>query len=212
MGNTYCIVCGKPKSKRNKYFCSNSCQMIHTNRTANPAKTPAARAKISRAAKLRGNAHLMTPDIREKAALGISKANRGRVLSAEHKKHIGEGVKRAGNIPPANTHLVGPNHPNWIDGSSKIRNKDFYSPGYIEFRAVCLERDNWTCQDCGSKGGKLEVHHIKPWGPFPDLRHDPDNGITLCRRCHLLRHRNQPRPITIGPRVVADLYSSQNEP
>lgn len=57
-------------------------------------------------------------------------------------------------------------------------------PGYIEFRNAVLKRDNRTCQMpyCGSRRG-LIVHHIKPYSKG-HLRTDPNNGITLCRKCH----------------------------
>ncbi len=46
------------------------------------------------------------------------------------------------------------------------------------------------CVACGYKGGKLQVHHIKPFHLHPQLELDPHNLITLCeargREHHLL--------------------------
>jgi hypothetical protein len=53
-----------------------------------------------------------------------------------------------------------------------------------EWVRAIMERDNFTCQDCKVRGGRLEVHHIKPWVLFPELRLDKSNGVTLCRDCH----------------------------
>ena len=54
------------------------------------------------------------------------------------------------------------------------------------FREVVLERDGYRCVLCGAAVGPLEADHIVPLasgGPA----HDPANGRTLCRPCHLAR-------------------------
>lgn len=51
-------------------------------------------------------------------------------------------------------------------------------------------RDNFTCQDCGSKPKHkrfVQAHHIKPKSLFPKLKFDVRNGITLCHWCHKKR-------------------------
>lgn len=53
-----------------------------------------------------------------------------------------------------------------------------------QWRRQVYARDNFTCQACGERGGKLCVDHIKPWCGFPDLRFDLGNGRTLCWPCH----------------------------
>ena len=53
-----------------------------------------------------------------------------------------------------------------------------------EWRQAVFERDDWTCQECGQKGGRLQADHIKPFATHPELRHDLDNGRTLCVDCH----------------------------
>jgi hypothetical protein len=47
-----------------------------------------------------------------------------------------------------------------------------------------LERDNYTCQLCGQRGGDLQVDHIQSWKDYVDLRFDINNCRTLCSRCH----------------------------
>ena len=44
-----------------------------------------------------------------------------------------------------------------------------------------LQRDNYTCQECGAKG-ELEVHHITPISKKGT--NNPRNLITLCPQCH----------------------------
>lgn len=59
-----------------------------------------------------------------------------------------------------------------------------YSKEADIWRKSVFDRDDYTCQMCGERGGYLEADHIKPWAYFPDLRFDLDNGRTLCRACH----------------------------
>lgn len=62
-----------------------------------------------------------------------------------------------------------------------------------KFRKQVLKRDEYTCQMCGRKEntgfGRLEVHHIKSWHKYPELRWEVSNGITLCHKCHRLAER-----------------------
>jgi predicted restriction endonuclease len=62
------------------------------------------------------------------------------------------------------------------------------STEYKQWRSAVFERDNYTCQRCGSRGVKINAHHIKPFATFPELRTDVDNGITLCTACHKAVH------------------------
>lgn len=57
---------------------------------------------------------------------------------------------------------------------------------YSSRREAVLNRDNYTCQCCGKKHVKLEVHHII----FRSLggSDDEENLITLCEKCHKLVH------------------------
>lgn len=66
------------------------------------------------------------------------------------------------------------------------------------FRRGVLSRDGYVCQTCGGNyAGKtrgLHAHHIKSFSDYPDLRYVVDNGVTLCRSCHLHLHGQNPRP------------------
>src|SRR5215470_3994735 len=46
------------------------------------------------------------------------------------------------------------------------------------------ERDGYECKKCGAKE-YLEAHHIIPWKNDKSLKYDLDNGITICRSCHI---------------------------
>ena len=61
-----------------------------------------------------------------------------------------------------------------------------FNYGYSSRREAILHRDNYTCQCCGKKNCRLEVHHIK-------FRRnggtdDEENLITLCEDCHKSVH------------------------
>ena len=57
-----------------------------------------------------------------------------------------------------------------------------FNYGYSSRRKAVLHRDNYTCQCCGKKNCRLEVHHIK----FKSNggTNDEENLITLCEDCH----------------------------
>lgn len=59
------------------------------------------------------------------------------------------------------------------------------SKEYKQWRQSVFERDDYTCQACGQKGGGLNADHIKPFAYFPELRFELSNGRTLCVPCHL---------------------------
>jgi len=56
------------------------------------------------------------------------------------------------------------------------------------WRTAIFARDDYICQGCGSRGVKLQAHHIVPWYLDHKKRFDLSNGITLCRKCHHLYH------------------------
>lgn len=58
------------------------------------------------------------------------------------------------------------------------------SSAYAEWRTGVFTRDDYRCQLCGTRGGKLAAHHIKPFSTHPDLGLEVSNGLTLCWPCH----------------------------
>jgi len=58
------------------------------------------------------------------------------------------------------------------------------------WRHAVFERDDYTCQKCGKRGGDLQAHHINPYAKHLALRWVVKNGMTLCKTpCHAEAHR-----------------------
>ena len=64
-----------------------------------------------------------------------------------------------------------------------------FNYGYSSRRKAILHRDNYTCQCCGKKNCRLEVHHIifRSNGGTDD----EENLITLCEDCHKKIHKGE---------------------
>ncbi len=91
----------------------------------------------------------------------------------------------------------------WRGGKSTEAHKIRQSAAYRNWRTEVFQRDDYTCQFCKKRGGKLQADHIKPFAYFPELRLDINNGRTLCVACHMktdtyainLRKINKSKPI-----------------
>jgi 5-methylcytosine-specific restriction endonuclease McrA len=68
-----------------------------------------------------------------------------------------------------------------IETASSKRDRNVM--GYKKWRKAVFTRDDFKCQNCGSKKN-LEAHHIEPFSVSPDLMYIVDNGLTLCKDCH----------------------------
>lgn len=79
--------------------------------------------------------------------------------------------------------VSGPNNWNWRGGKSN-KTKIRRSLEMKRWRKAVFERDDYTCQECRVKGGKIQAHHIKSFSIFPEHREELSNGVTLCLECH----------------------------
>lgn len=95
-----------------------------------------------------------------------------------------ECIYKSKNRPEVNAKKAhrGSAHPRWIEDRSKVKFRPRYE--LTLWRKAVFERDDFICQKCRKRGGRLQAHHIFGYNQFPHLRWNLDNGITLCVGCH----------------------------
>ena len=100
--------------------------------------------------------------------------------------------------------------------------KHFYNSGeWKRKRIEILKRDRFECQDCRKRledaraAGHIlqgedrkirraeEVHHIAELKEHPELGLEDDNLISLCVKCHNLRHGRTPRRFQRKKKLVS---------
>lgn len=120
-----------------------------------------------------------------KGTKGLAKANSG----SFSKGHQG-GCQFSKGLIPWNRgmkgFLAGTIHWNWQGGITDDYHRERRKQ-YVEeriWREKVFRRDDFTCQECGQRGGKLSAHHIQGWKEHPSLRYELSNGVTLCVECH----------------------------
>lgn len=107
--------------------------------------------------------------------------NKGKKMSLEYRlSHVGHQLFQTGHIP-------------WNKGkryssltrreaSTCVSRNGFKGQ---EWKRLVLERDNYTCQECGrTDRNKIHAHHIVPFDESIELRFVLSNGKTLCTTCH----------------------------
>ena|SRR3990167_1071512 len=145
--------------------------------------------KLAKLGKKRGP---MDQDCKDK----ISIAHKGRIITWGDK--VSETLKKKGIKPPSRfglpiteEHKVrlsqlfsGKGHYNWQGGITPKNLKVRRSRKYRLWRKSVFERDDYTCQSCGTRGGELNADHVKPFALYENLRFELSNGKTLCVTCH----------------------------
>lgn len=85
--------------------------------------------------------------------------------------------------------MRGKNHPRWKGKSASINERLRKRIEYKLWREAVFSRDNWICQKCGQRGGKLNAHHLRNFADVAESRTLIENGITLCKKCHIEFHK-----------------------
>lgn len=86
----------------------------------------------------------------------------------------------------------------WRGGTTLLKVQIQQSSENRQWRSNVFIRDNFTCQICGIRGGRLNAHHIKSFSLVIEENNiksiegilccaklwDINNGTTLCESCH----------------------------
>lgn len=148
-------------------FCSLQCKYVHP-------LTKEVREKISVSTKKKMSSREMF--------LKMSEKRKGKTSWMKGKNHTEE-AKFKNSIKHIGMN-AGPKHWQWKGGITPINLQIRNSAEYINWRKAIFERDDYTCQECKIRGGKLNADHIKPFALHPELRFELSNGRTLCVDCH----------------------------
>lgn len=156
--------------------------------------SPEYRAKLSigQRKRIARDGYINSPE----AKLKIIKALTGRPVSQQTRdklrsKRLGMKLDKTWRENLSKAHmgikrpdLCGTSHPNWKGGTTSKRQLLCHTREYKDWRMAVFTRDNYTCQWCSVRGGKLHADHIKPVSLFPELVFELRNGRTLCMSCH----------------------------
>ena len=119
------------------------------------------------------------PSVETKRRIGLANSIslRGKKLSEEHKRKIGESHKGE------KSHL-------WRGGISTETEKIRHSLESKLWQGSVKNRDSNRCQKCEENRIRyLTAHHILNFSSHKELRFAIDNGITFCLSCHKEFHK-----------------------
>lgn len=194
--------CGMPEWNRRKY-CSRSC--INTGRipynkylipircnNCNNLFQPRLKTTKYCCIKCGRAKQIFTPNIYRKRGDTLIKTNN------ERRKIYGGSSKPPELRERLRIMFTGEKSHLWRGGISKLVKKIRQSLKYRIWRMEVFTRDDFICQKCGKRGGRLHPHHIKSFSLI--LRDnniktleeainckelwETSNGITLCIPCH----------------------------
>lgn len=211
-----CLFCGKrffakkDCKSRNQVYCSRQCYAKSLKGKKSTKKQLEALEKGRYKGKKIGGWKWS-----EKSKKKLSKIKKGKGLSIQHRKALSK-VKKGKLQPQLQTSEVrekikkaltgksqpwnrGENHHNWRGGITKLHWQIRNSLRYKNWRRAIQKRDNYTCQICKKRGGKLHADHKKKFAQILfenkitslqkalDCKElwDLSNGRILCRKCHL---------------------------
>ena len=120
----------------------------------------------------------------------LSEVNTGKRLSEKTRQKISQTLLKG--------RYIGIKSHNWKGGITPLLFKIRHCFEYRQWRSDIFTRDEFTCQECGQVGGRLNAHHIKPFASILQKYEittleealeceelwSINNGITLCEECH----------------------------
>ena len=133
----------------------------------------------------------------------IGRANAARVFKKSTiEKHRINGLKRKHSIETKRKLSIirqGEKNPAWSGGLTPLVRRIRHLYQYRQWRSDVFTRDDFTCQDCGKRGGHLHAHHSSKtfWQIINEYKittieqaiacdelWNINNGVTLCKDCH----------------------------
>lgn len=188
-----CLVCGTVNPPNSNLFCSKSCASVHSKGSPRIEVTCYWCSKVIK----RKRSHALREvervfcsrkcqwDFYEKEGRVDTKCAWCGVSYSipAHRVSVNRFCSKSCDSAWRST-LKGDLSPGWRGGLTSEEQKLRTTKEVKEWKLAVIRRDNFTCWDCGKRGGKLFAHHIKRWKYYPDERLDLDNGATLCKECH----------------------------
>jgi len=114
-------------------------------------------------------------------------------MKVSRKKRLSSGMKGKTHTEATkiaiSKKLQGDKSHTWKGGVTPENEIIRHSVNIKSWRTTVYKRDNHTCRKCGQIGRELQAHHIQNFSDFKELRHDVDNGITFCKKCHQIFHK-----------------------
>lgn len=142
---------------------------------------------------------IVSSETREKISKNSPKIWKGKKLSKEHIDRMVTTRKLKGSYRPhteehkrkVSLKMSGDKTHLWKGGVTPINHMIRWGTEMKIWKQKVLERDKFICQikNCpycnNQRKAKLNIHHIKQFALFPELRFNIDNGITYCEEYHL---------------------------
>lgn len=177
-----CRVCYNKKIAKPEHYITNICPVCSKSFTVHKVHIDRGQGKYCSHSCARSGS-----PTKKKTSVFVTCAHCG----TSYRKHKSEIRKMTGGLHFCSTecwysHNQRENHYLWAGGQNERVN-----PEYLQWRKLVLNRDKGYCRLCHGQD-RLEAHHIKRFTLYPDLRWEVDNGVTLCRNCHVkFRHREE---------------------
>ena len=194
-----CFYCKKPLKKpiwRQSKFCSQLCFQADKSRkhsTITHCKTCGKEQKLADSQmKIKGRGTYCSKECREK---GKRYSTQCEICGGKIMYRLSEKRKYCSRICTAKGRK-GTKNGRWKGGVTPKENLLRSHDKYHQWQQAIFKRDNWTCQKCFKRGGKLEAHHNtisfadlinnnpNPFDIYDDYFYQIDNGLTLCNPCH----------------------------
>ena len=105
-------------------------------------------------------------------------------------------------------------NPNFKNGKNIRRPRDLKNGDFQKLRNFVFNRDSYTCQITGKKGGHLHCHHLLPYWVCPEAFFDVENMITVTSEVHFVTCHNKSWGsfnIELIPQSLISKYSIHRE-